>query len=185
MRTAIVFFVALTACSRPEQAPLGPRTISVSSDASRDSVNALLNAYEDAHADRDAWKRLGPAVRPQLVQLLNDPNEAVTRRARAAEALSYVAGPAERALLETTAADRSLHRLIRMGAVSALANAEGTAAVAQLIGLLEDPERGVRARAIDALARLGTPAARSALTGVQVAGTPGDRLRAERALSLR
>ena len=80
MRTAIVFFVALTACSRPEQAPLGPRTISVSSDASRDSVNALLNAYEDAHADRDAWKRLGPAVRPQLVQLLNDPNEAVTRR---------------------------------------------------------------------------------------------------------
>ena len=184
MKTPILlsFLVTLSTCSSADR-PVEPGAAARPSLGDLDSMNALLNAHEDAHAEAEAWKRLDPMVRTVLARLLADPTEAVTRRARAAEGLSFVAGPLELALIDRMAGDGSLHRLIRMGCVSSLAQAEQAAAVPRLIELLADPEPGVRARSIDALSRLANPAALAALSRVRRAGPVGDRLRVARALS--
>lgn len=147
-----------------------------------DAVDTLLNAEEDGHADPSTWKRLGRAATPHLVGILGDPAQGATRRGRAAQVLGFVAGPEEVALLERTAAGRSLHRLIRMGALDGLVSARRTAAVASLAPYLTDSEAGVRARCIDLLGQLGTPEALAALADNQATGTEADRLRVQRAL---
>lgn len=147
-----------------------------------DVIDTLLNAEEGGHAEPAIWKRLGRAATPHLVAILADPAQGATRRGRAAQVLGFVAGPEEAALLERTAAERALHRLIRMGALDGLVNARRTAAVSSLVPYLSDSEAGMRARSIDLLGQLGTPEALTALAERRTAGTEADQLRVQRAL---
>jgi len=74
--------------------------------------------------------------------------------------------PGEKAEAALLAATEGLTGPRRIGAVNALGVREATRAVRPLIGLLSDADDGVVLAAIDALGRIGGPAAVKALTGL-------------------
>lgn len=180
MTTLMIAAVVVVACSKPQPVESPPLNATLDTRTGG-AVDALLNAFEDAHADAATWQRLGPAAATALRRVLADEAQGATRRGRAAEALGFVATPEDRALLRSIAAGSANHRNLRMSALSGLVASDRAGAVTVLAPFLDDPESGVRARAIDLLAELQTPDARRLLT--QLAERPGpDQLRAMRAV---
>ena len=165
----------LGGCSRVETASV----------ATGSAIDALLNAHEAAHADKAAWVKLGPAARVQLLEIIADPTEGNSRRARAAEALGFIARDHDADTLRALAVDKAQHRIVRMGAVTGLSLALSPQSAPAIIPFLDDDESGVRARAIDLLAHLGTDEALAALASRERTASEGERARIANALQLR
>lgn len=126
------------------------------------AVGALLEAYERPGEEAD-WKRLGAPARAPLVRVLTSEEEFSLKRARAAEALGWVAGREEIALLAQFAARTSNPGTARMGALTGLGRALGEEAVPAVRPYLADADPIVRRRAAEVLALVGTDEARDAL----------------------
>lgn len=131
------------------------RTLLEGADAAHgDRVAALLDAEMDGAPEgfRLASARLlgcigGAAHRARLELLLSDPSAPVRRAA--VESLARVA-PQQLELLRCALADESPQ--VRIGAANALASSGDAAAVADLAGLLDDPEPRVVVAALRSLA---------------------------------
>lgn len=186
--------LALTGCTQTEPASLngGSRVVTLPKDSTAkdpakkdttaDSVDALLNAYEGEAANADVWKRLGPPARTHLREVLENEQEGVTRRARAAESLGFLSQGDDPDLLTRTAANTGNNRIIRMGALTGLTVAQGPRAVKLLTSYLSDTEPGVRSRAIELLGSLKTPEAKASLENQLKTAAEGDQAKIQRVL---
>jgi HEAT repeat protein len=180
--STLMVVVALS-CTRTEKpAPVEPARGPSVPAFDPSGVEALLNAHESPHADAEVWKRLGPAAHVYLRQLVQNEQQDVTRRMRAAEAMSFGATAEDVALLERLAKDSGQHELVRKGALTGMALGDPARAVARLTPFLSANERGVRARSIELLGALGTPDARAALQQVATSEGP-EKNRAMRMLA--
>jgi HEAT repeat protein len=186
--------LAMTGCTQAEPASLngGSRVVTIPKDATAkdaakkdgtaDSVDALLNAYEGEAGNVEVWKRLGPPARTRLREVLENEQEGVTRRARAAESLGFLSQGDDPDLLTRMAANTGNDRIIRMGALTGLTIAQGPRAVKLLTGYLDDAEPGVRSRAIELLGSLKTPEAKASLEAQLKTAPDGEKAKIQRAL---
>lgn len=186
MKTLLAMLVAVAlGCTRtekpaPVETPARP-TVSVPAFDSR-GVDALLQAHELAHDDAEVWKRLGPAAHAYLKQVVLNEQEDVTRRTRAAEAMSFGASADDVVLLERLAKDARQHEMVREGALTGMALGDRAHAVTRLLPFTTAQDAAVRARSVELLAVLGTPEARAVLR--QLAGAEGpEKNRAARMLA--
>lgn len=201
---ASLFLVSMgTACVQPEASPQRPddadrRTGSSAVAASPSgpstrpglrqppadptpAVDALLGAYE-TQGDEATWKRLGEGAKPRLIEVLTSTDEMSLRRARAAEALGFLAGPEEVSLLASFAADTSNPATARGGALTGLGRALGPRAVGAVSPYLNDADPLIRKRAARVLAELDTPESREALRERLPTVTGAEREEIERLL---
>lgn len=177
--------VLLAGCAKGKETPIAVQVPPVVAPplAARDAVLALLNAHEVEHGDRETWKRLGPAGRAALLDLLADPaHRGDSLQVRAAESLGFVATPEDVSLLKTMAGDPRAPRTTRMGAIGGLWIALGPDAVPVLAPHLASDEVGVRSRTVDVLAATGTPEARAALIAAAGSGDEALKRRIARVL---
>ena len=186
--------LAMTGCTQTEPASLngGSRVVTIPKDSTAkdpavkdttaDSVDALLNAYEGEASNVEVWKRLGPPARKRLLEVLQNEQEGVTRRARAAESLGFLSQGNDPDVLQSVAANTSNDRIIRMGALTGLATAQGPRAVPLLTKYLADPEPGVRSRAIELLGAMKSPEAKASLEAQLKTAPDADRAKIQRAL---
>jgi hypothetical protein len=188
--------LAMTGCTQTEPASLngGSRVVTIPKDttatkqgaqpsqATADSVDALLNAYEGEAGDVEVWKRLGPSARTRLREVLENEQEAATRRARAAESLGFLSQGDDPDVLTRMAANTANDRIIRMGALTGLTLAQGARAVKLLTSYLSDAEPGVRSRAIALLGSIHTPEAKASLENQLKVAPDGEKAKIQRAL---
>lgn len=131
-------------------------------DAPQSSVEALLSGVETT-ATSEQWAAVGNDAVPVLVSVLNDEQQSVVRRGRAAIALGNFAVTegvaALRAVLDTTLTPNHLRRK----AIVALARVDGQASIAVLGKQLEHRSKRVRETAIRAVGEVATTTAQELL----------------------
>jgi HEAT repeat protein len=118
---------------------------------STEQLRLRLNADEP---DYTSMARLGPAIVPQLMQLVQDRNQAV---ASAAAALAGMIG-GEQAMQVLARAARSRSSQVRTAAAGALRSVKAPAASRLIAPLLKDSDKNVRKFAIKATAARRDPA---------------------------
>lgn len=132
-------------------------------DALRATVLEHLSAYETPATAEDL-RALGEGVGPELFAIAQDPAVSRTRRVGAVYALGWFPTEERRAWLTAQLGDGSVDSQIRRSAGWALANGWQEAALPTLTAALADPDAQLRNQVVRAVARIGTPAARDALT---------------------
>jgi hypothetical protein len=179
--TAALLVAALLAAPRPAPAPAAPPPPASAAEL-EERIEVLLGAI---HArPPEAWRALGPGAAPALDRLANDPSALPSRRARAAEGLSYVGGPAAEASLRALAARDGLPPVVRAEALAGAGRVLPPAEVARVVGAaLQGASHPVeRAVAAEVLSARG-PAASCADVRAQVAReAPANRPAFQRAL---
>ena len=118
---------------------------------STEQLRLRLNADEP---DYSSMARLGPAIVPQLMRLVQDRNQAV---ASAAAAVAGMIG-GEQAMQVLARAARSRSSQVRTAAAGALRSVKAPAASRLIAPLLKDSDKNVRKFAIKATAARKDPA---------------------------
>ena len=154
MRTPLLSLVGLGALLSSAPA--------LADDALRGKVNDLLLAFETP-ADAEDYQALGPGVEAELMAVAQDDEQAISKRARALQALAYVPSAEGRAYIEAVLADPGQESLLRRQAAIALATGWPTDNAAPLTAALNDGDTQLRIAAAKALALSKDPKAPAAL----------------------
>jgi len=119
------------------------------------SINVLRNVLSSDEPDYEGLRRLGPALLPQLQQLVRDRNAYLA--ANAASLAGMIGGAQAAAVLQQ--AGRSPSADVRIAAAGALRHLRGANVSGLLASLSKDRDPDVRMSALKASRRAGTAVA--------------------------
>ncbi len=128
----------------------------------RSSVNELLSGIEDNGTRRD-FEKLGPDAAAVLREIAMDQKQLVTKRSRAASALSYFEDDASKATLNTLVKSENTPTHLRRYSVHSLVALQGDAALETVGPLLAHEDTRVRESVVRSLVKLKTPKAKALL----------------------
>jgi hypothetical protein len=129
--------------------------------AKGDGIARLLDGFEDTPSKQTLLQHGSEdAVVASLAAIAQDPSQPTIRRLRAVSLLGFFHTDGTRQALDTALAGPDL---FRREAVTAYANALGEAALPRLTELLGHDDPFTRVLAVQALGRIGTPQALSAV----------------------
>jgi HEAT repeat protein len=131
-------------------------------EALRSKCIDLLAAYDDPATAED-WRALGDGAPAELMAIARDSKVSSTRRAGAVLALGWFPTPETRTYVTTVLYDVDAANILRRKATFALGNGWGEQAMPELVATLASEDVQLRQAAARAIAKLGTPAAKTAL----------------------
>jgi hypothetical protein len=118
----------------------------------------MLSGYE-WFPETQEWRSLGVAAVPILIEVANDPEQLMFRRARALVALGHFSEPAAVEQLAATASDESAASALRRAALLALSDADTPRGLEMCRRALAGPDALLREVAIKALRGMPDPEA--------------------------
>jgi len=129
-----------------------------SAAVSREQIVGMLSAYE-AFPSAAEWRALGSEAVPVLIEVANDGDELMMRRARAATALGAFDDVRAAAALEAMATATGGPASLQRSALLALAHSDATKAAPVVEKALGSPDPLLRQTAVKALSAMPGPAA--------------------------